>query len=294
MLQCAALALAGGKHEELGDYLEHMKSSKLTYNVQKLVQLAQLGIPAAPLPKTKWVEACEAARKAGLICPPYHENHAGLELSKKWAPGKTIAEWSNEWCLYSLGAWWFRLASVMDLQNHQRAVCKIAVDRGYRSGEEAEKVAMQYDHLVRRKLWDKYRQSPSTLLVARYFAGEVEGIIAEAERIVRADTADNTGAGAAASDGAKRFCMKHALGKPCSGPPRCQMQHACAFYQGCTGHGCLLTHLANQGQGKSGGKGKPAKDGHRREDHVRQSDRRDEDVKDEHSRSRSRGRDRRR
>ena len=42
MLQCA-LALAGGKHEELGDYLKHMKSSELIYNVQKLVQLAQLG-----------------------------------------------------------------------------------------------------------------------------------------------------------------------------------------------------------------------------------------------------------
>ena len=117
-----------------------MESNKLTYSVQKLIKSAKLGLPRSPYPRTKWVNMCEAAFKANLHCPPYLESLPGLECNRKWDSGRVIAEWSEEWAKFSLGVWWHRLASVMDLQNHLRKVSAIAADKGYHSCAEAERV----------------------------------------------------------------------------------------------------------------------------------------------------------
>ena len=258
LLQCA-LALSGGKQEALGEYLEHLDSNNLTYSVQGLIQKARLGTPCGPYAKPKWVSMCEAAKKANLWCPPYLENIPGLEINRRWTPGRVIAEWLEEWSRFSLGAWWHRLASVMDLQNHARKVCAIAADRGRKKPEEAERTAMRYDHVVREKLWDKYRNNPDQRYVSLYFAGEVDGLIGEAERLARADDAPaGAPSGRMVASREERFCLKHALAKGCRGFPDCAMQHLCPFC-GSRESGCLVQHIAKAGFAPSGkGKGKTA------------------------------------
>ena len=78
-----------------------MLSNKPTYNVRKLVQHANLGIPIAPLSSTREIEECDSAVKAKLMCPLYKENHPGLDANGKWTPGRVFSEKFAEWSMYS-------------------------------------------------------------------------------------------------------------------------------------------------------------------------------------------------
>ena len=126
-------------------------------------------------------------------------------------------------------------------------------DTGYLSAAEAERVGMRYDHLVRQRLWDAFRQEPDVSKVCKYFAGEVEGLVSEAERLSRTDTATM-------SEPTVRYCLKHALSKGCGGPPGCKMVHLCPFC-GSKEQGCLIQHIAKAGYGKGGKGGKGSKRG---------------------------------
>jgi hypothetical protein len=238
LLHCA-MQLAAGKQDQIGEYLEKMDGTKLTYTLSKYVSQTKLGNPCAPYPSTKWIKLCESARTAGYICPPYQDNLPGLELSKKWSPGRAIAEWMEQWSVFSLGVIWQRLASVMDLMSHARKVCAIAACATYSSPEEAEIVALQYDHVVRRRMWDKYRERPSAELVSLYLSGEKEGLLSEAERLAKLQPRtykDTKG---------DKYCMKFGFGISCD-PQRCRLRHACPYCNS-TESGCVKMHAGRFG-----------------------------------------------
>ena len=49
LLHCA-VQLAGGKQDEIQDYLERMESRKVTYSVHKYIASAKLGVPCSNRP----------------------------------------------------------------------------------------------------------------------------------------------------------------------------------------------------------------------------------------------------
>jgi len=238
LLHCA-MQLAAGKQDQIGEYLERMDGTKITYSLNKYVTQTKLGNPCAPYPSTKWIKLCEAARTAGYICPPYQDSLPGLELSRKWTSGRVIAEWLEQWSLFSLGVIWQRLATVMDLMSHARKVCAIAACETYLSVGEAEVVAMQYDHVVRRKMWDKYREAPSATVVNLYLSGEKEGLISEAERLAKVQTRSHK------EVLGEKYCLKFGFGISCDSQ-RCRLRHACAFCNN-KESGCLKSHAGRFG-----------------------------------------------
>jgi len=294
-LQCV-LALAGGKQDELSDIMEKMNTAKTNEAIQKLISESGYGNPIYPMPPHKWIQCCEAAWKAYLWCPPYLENHPGLEVGKKWTPGRVIPEWLEQWSRFSAAALWYNLTSAMDLLNHARNVCRIAADRSYRSVEEAERVAMSYDHTVRAKVWHKYRQDSKTD-VAKFFAGEVEGLVSEAERSARANFIGTSSRPLASSGSAgEQFCLKFGMGHYCEGPPRCKLLHRCPYYSTCrSSGGCLVGHVKNLGYTifKGKGKGKDGKDHNSSSswDRPRWSYKSDYQQERDGGRDRNRGRD---
>ena len=69
----------------------------------------------------------------------------------------------------------------------RRKIAATALDKGYKSINETELVAMRYDHVVQDKLWFKCCQTPDPNLVSHYFLGELEGQLGSAERDVRSE-----------------------------------------------------------------------------------------------------------
>ena len=242
----AAISLSGGKQAELNELLERLESDESgADDLGKLIEIAGLGEPALrTYPSAKQLKLCEAAAKVGKPLP-YAATVEGLEETRSWSEGRTIAEWMVSFVPYAWAGLLHGRLSVASVLNHMERVARIAADTAA-SPLLAERNAMEYDRIVRSRACSASMRKADPVEFAATLSGDREDLITQAERQVKqAEHPAAEGSRPARKGvGAIHHCFRHFFGK-CDLQDKgrsCSFHHVCPFCAKPT-EGCLDNHL---------------------------------------------------